>query len=521
MEDMGCIGGIVLAETIRSLDRVALGFDDWTVSLIILQVWAYEYCVYPGGPSGDTPPESRRIPRYLAHCHHTYASGEDPEYWRCFLNDRSLSDFFLTPWDCDAWRTYPDREVAELHTRSRFLMWGYWADRYYLGERVYDTPVAPAQRRVPHAPPRHICLLEGMTREDQEVEYKGFSANDFLSASDFPVYFSSRMQARLPEILEYTQEWKTHKTAAHYRAEAAAEAGAAVARAGSAGVVLGDVPFPPGMEVVLNPDLGLGSGIIIPADLRQAPPPVQLDPEHTTHSSKLGLIGLKSFDLATYSALVGFVGSSRFRKGILEARFDRPERCQFYPEIPASAYTPEMETLGALPDIPTFDGEPVPVSRNQLIPGTRPLQLLPLPGTEFPVNLGKARSGGSATDASAFWDLLDPPIRALVVATGFGDYAAGLRRTQPRFSPAMRYALMERWNDCTHTFVFGFGEMTLTPVDYAAITGLCFIGPVPPLDARYQTATLGAQLVRSLLGVTSQTRYTVQGCMSYEMVFRF
>ncbi|KDP25778.1 hypothetical protein JCGZ_23968 [Jatropha curcas] len=47
-------------------------------------------------------------------------------------------------------------------------------------------------------------------------------------------------------------------------------------------------------------------------------------------------------------------------------------------EIPASAYTPEMETFGALPDIPTFDGEPVPVSRNPLTPGTRPLQLLPL-----------------------------------------------------------------------------------------------------------------------------------------------
>ncbi|KDP43371.1 hypothetical protein JCGZ_26471 [Jatropha curcas] len=38
MEDMGCIGGIVLVETIRSLDRAALGFDDWTVSPIILQV---------------------------------------------------------------------------------------------------------------------------------------------------------------------------------------------------------------------------------------------------------------------------------------------------------------------------------------------------------------------------------------------------------------------------------------------------------------------------------------------------
>ncbi|KDP35492.1 hypothetical protein JCGZ_10955 [Jatropha curcas] len=110
-------------------------------------------------------------------------------------------------------------------------------------------------------------------------------------------------------------------------------------------------------------------------------------------------------------------------------------------EIPASAYTPEMEVLGALPDIPMFDDEPV----------------------------------------------------------------------SPRFPPAMRYALMERWNDCTHTFVFGFGEMTLTLVDYAAITGLRFTGPVPPLDTRYQTAAIRAQLFRSLLGVTTQTRYTVQG----------
>ncbi|KDP35774.1 hypothetical protein JCGZ_10731 [Jatropha curcas] len=88
------------------------------------------------------------------------------------------------------------------------------------------------------------------------------------------------MQARLPEVLEYTQEQKKHKTAAHYRAEAAAEVEAAAAPAGAG---LGDVPFPPSMEVVLDPSLGLGSSIIILADLRQAPPPPQLDPEHATH----------------------------------------------------------------------------------------------------------------------------------------------------------------------------------------------------------------------------------------------
>ncbi|KDP39421.1 hypothetical protein JCGZ_03703 [Jatropha curcas] len=91
----------------------------------VVAVWAYEYRIYPGGPSGDSPAESRWIPRYLAHCHHTYASGEDPEDLRSFLNDRELSDLFLTPWDCKAWRTYPGREVAELHTRSRLLMRGY------------------------------------------------------------------------------------------------------------------------------------------------------------------------------------------------------------------------------------------------------------------------------------------------------------------------------------------------------------------------------------------------------------
>ncbi|KDP37568.1 hypothetical protein JCGZ_08259 [Jatropha curcas] len=182
------------------------------------------------------------------------------------------------------------------------------------------------------------------------------------------------------------------------------------------------------------------------------------------------------------------------------------------PEIPAFAYTSEMNTLGAILDILVFEGDWVPVSRNALTLGTRPLQLLLLPGTEFlircetsamhdfqtEVDLGKARAGGSSTDASAFWDLLDPPIRSRVVAAGFGDYVAGLRCTQPRFQPAMRYALMERWNDCTYTFIFGFGEMTLTPVDYTAITGLRFDGPVAPLDGRYQTAALGAELVRTL-----------------------
>ncbi|KDP35077.1 hypothetical protein JCGZ_11029 [Jatropha curcas] len=164
------------------------------------------------------------------------------------------------------------------------------------------------------------------------------------------------------------------------------------------------------------------------------------------------------------------------------------------PEIPASAYTPETETLGVILDIPVFEGDRIPVSRNTLTSGTRPLQFLPAPGSDFPVDLSKARAGGSSTDASAFWDLLDPPMQSRVIAAGFGDYASGLRRTQPQFPPAMCYALMERWNDCTHSFIFDFGELTLTPADYTAITVLGFDGDAVPLDARYQTIALGAEL---------------------------
>ncbi|KDP27005.1 hypothetical protein JCGZ_22186 [Jatropha curcas] len=302
------------------------------------------------------------------------------------------------------------------------------------------------------------------------------------------------------------------------------------------------------------------------------------------------------------------------------------------PEIPASAYTPAMDILGVIPDIPVFEGDRVLVSRNALTPGTRPLQLLPLPGFDFPVrhdtdemcgfqserhtgescmtqlfsceqlrdvaviasscvtqlflceqlrdaavrscaillsldfdfasfahldalfavlkyasrscsleeqfhdatvsqktqffdklhvDLGKARAGGSSTDASAFWDLLDPPMRSRVVAAGFGDYATGLRRTQPRFPPAMRYALMARWIDATHSFIFDLGEMTLTPPDFTAITRLGFDGEAVPLDSRYQIAALGAELVGTLLGIPTRTRYTARGYVSYEVVYEF
>ncbi|KDP23883.1 hypothetical protein JCGZ_26717 [Jatropha curcas] len=103
-----------------------------------------------------------------------------------------------------------------------------------------------------------------MTPEDKLLEYDGSPADVYLIPGDYASYLTARLQARLPEVREYSQ------------AEADAPAG-------PTGAVLGDVPFPPGMEVALNPTLGLGPAIAIPADLRQALPQLQLDPEHATH----------------------------------------------------------------------------------------------------------------------------------------------------------------------------------------------------------------------------------------------
>ncbi|KDP24840.1 hypothetical protein JCGZ_25294 [Jatropha curcas] len=245
-----------------ALDHLYHGLNVWTHGsgesnwqfIRPLEVWAYEYRIYPGGPRDDTPADSRRIHRYLAHCHHTFASTEDPEYWRSFLNDRALSDLLLTPWEGEAWRTYPGREVAELYTQSRLLLQWYWLDRYFLGERLLLTP------------------------------WEGEAWRTYPGREVAELYTQSRLLLLATMLPTSPPERKKHRTVAHYRAEAAAEAEAATAAlAGPAGAVLGDVPFPPGMEVVLDPALGLGSAIIIPVDLRQAPPPPQLDPEHATH----------------------------------------------------------------------------------------------------------------------------------------------------------------------------------------------------------------------------------------------
>jgi len=43
MEAGSCIGGLALVETFLSLDRAALGFEEWTVTPIILRVCCFYF----------------------------------------------------------------------------------------------------------------------------------------------------------------------------------------------------------------------------------------------------------------------------------------------------------------------------------------------------------------------------------------------------------------------------------------------------------------------------------------------
>ncbi|KDP22924.1 hypothetical protein JCGZ_01920 [Jatropha curcas] len=137
---------------------------------------------------------------------------------------RALADLLLTPWEGDAWVAYPPRALTEALIRSRVLLQGYWVDRYFLGESVLEIHTAMAQKRVPVATPRHMCVLDGMTPEDRLLEYDGFPADDYLIPGDYASYLATRLRTRLLDVREYSQERRRHRTPAFYEAQAEVDA---------------------------------------------------------------------------------------------------------------------------------------------------------------------------------------------------------------------------------------------------------------------------------------------------------
>ena len=83
----------------------------------------------------------------------------------------------------------------------------------------------------------------------------------------------------------------------------------------------------------------------------------------------------------------------------------------------------------------------------------------------------RGRSWGSSNTVASEWVLAPPPVVDLVMGTPFGILLEALPVKVSRTAGLMT-ALGARWWDTTHTFHWSWGEMTMTPLDLFALTGL-------------------------------------------------
>jgi hypothetical protein len=97
------------------------------------------------------------------------------------------------------------------------------------------------------------------------------------------------------------------------------------------------------------------------------------------------------------------------------------------------------------------------------------------------------RGFGGACSSLALYKSLPERVRQLVDEAGFGEFVRTL--TRARNDHAIVVALAERWRDTTNTFHLPPGEMTVTPTDFAAITGLRVGGEPIPLDSGIHSDT--------------------------------
>ncbi|KAH7858103.1 hypothetical protein Vadar_020029 [Vaccinium darrowii] len=116
--------------------------------------------------------------------------------------------------------------------------------------------------------------------------------------------------------------------------------------------------------------------------------------------------------------------------------------------------------------------------------------------------------GGSARSLE-YYRALPSRVRALVDASGFTVFIRLL--TVTRTDRKLIRALVERWWDTTNTFHFRFGEMTITPLNFAAITGLRVGGEPIPFDSELYLDPVAVEhyLGRRLGGIEPGVRYTV------------
>lgn len=107
--------------------------------------------------------------------------------------------------------------------------------------------------------------------------------------------------------------------------------------------------------------------------------------------------------------------------------------------------------------------------------------ILRYPTIHLLVTRVKLKVHGGAGHCLAYYNELPDSVKRLVDAIGFMQVIRLLSKT--KVDHYLLTALTERWWDTTNTFHFGFGEMTIKPLDFAAITGLRVGGDPIPFDS--------------------------------------
>lgn len=92
------------------------------------------------------------------------------------------------------------------------------------------------------------------------------------------------------------------------------------------------------------------------------------------------------------------------------------------------------------------------------------------------------RGYGGSGNVKEFYNALPPETKKLVDGTGFKGFIDILGETSN--DHVQLTALAERWCDTTNTLHLSFGEATLTPLDFAAITGIRVGGKLIPYDMK-------------------------------------
>ena len=111
--------------------------------------------------------------------------------------------------------------------------------------------------------------------------------------------------------------------------------------------------------------------------------------------------------------------------------------------------------------------------------------------------------------ARSWYDSLSEVIQTRIGDTGFTDFILALPSEKGRTDYQALHALIERWSESTHTFQLPFGEFTMDPVSFTAITGIPCAGESVPLDAGLYPMTVDrVTYIQTLLGMVSEMKGT-------------